>query len=203
MRYAGAALGGGSASWQAPDACFAEGVPEQINRFRTCRRETQSMSIKAGIWIDHRQAIVVLVTGAGSDTKKIASDIGKSGRPAGSSRSKEKRYTPSDFVAEDKLERKLDSELKAYYDEVIAHIRGAEEILIIGPGEAKGQFLKRLKSKKRRGRIVELETSDKMTDRQIAAKVSEHFATTAGSKSVTSQNAAKASSRQRTKKSGR
>ena len=172
-------------------------------RFRSRRRKTQSMSIKAGVWIDHRQAIVVLVTDTRSETTKIPSDIGSSGRPAGSSRSKEKRYTASDFVAEDKLERKLDSQLKTYYDEVIAYIRGAEAILIIGPGEAKGQFLKRLKSKKLRGRIIELETSDKMTDRQIAAKVGQHFATTAGSESITPQTAAKATPRQRTKKSGK
>jgi ABC-type branched-subunit amino acid transport system substrate-binding protein len=161
------------------------------------------MAIKAGVWIDHRQAIVVLVTDAGNETKKIPSDIGRSGRPAGSSKSKEKRYTPSDFVAEDKVERKLDSQLKTYYDEVIACVRGAEAILIIGPGEAKGQFLKRLKNEKIRGRIVELETSDKMTDRQIAAKVGEHFATTAANEPVTPQNTPKATSRQRTKKSGK
>ena len=49
-------------------------------------------------------------------------------------------------------------------------------ILILGPGEAKGEFLKRIKSKKLRGVTVELETADKMTDRQIAAKVGQHFA---------------------------
>jgi hypothetical protein len=161
------------------------------------------MAIQAGVWIDHRQAIVVLVTDAGSETKKITSDIGRSGRPAGSSMSKEKRYTASDFVAEDKLERKLDSELKTYYDEVIACVHGAEAILIIGPGEAKGQFLKRIKSTKLRGRIVELETSDKMTDRQLAALVGQHFATTTASKLTTPKDTAKATSRQRTKKSGK
>ncbi|MEX2288276.1 MAG: hypothetical protein WD648_14370 [Planctomycetaceae bacterium] len=160
------------------------------------------MAIKAGMWIDHRQAVVVLVTDAGSETKKITSDIGRTDRPAGSSKSKN-RYTPTDFVAEDKLERKLDSQLKAYFDEVIACVRGAEAILILGPGEAKGEFLKRLKSKKFRGSIAELETSDQMTDRQIAAKVSRHFAATAASKSVTPKKTAKATSGKRKKKSGK
>jgi hypothetical protein len=161
------------------------------------------MATKAGVWIDHREAIVVLVTDTGSETKKIPSDIGRPGRPAGSSRSKEKRYTSSDFVAEDKVERKLDSQLKIYYDEVIACVRGAEAILIIGPGEAKGQFLKRLKSKKLRGRIVELETSDRITDRQIAAKIGQHFATAVDGKSVTPENTAKATPPRRTKKPGK
>ena len=63
------------------------------------------------------------------------------------------------------------TQLKTFYNEVIACIRDAEAILIVGPGEAKGEFIKRLKSNELRGRIVELETTDKMTDRQLAAKV--------------------------------
>ena len=64
------------------------------------------------------------------------------------------KYTPNDFVAEDTLEHKLMTQLKKFYDEVIACVRDAEAILIVGPGEAKGEFIKRLKSKKLRGGIV-------------------------------------------------
>ena len=49
-------------------------------------------------------------------------------------------------------------------------------ILIFGPGEAKGELKKRLEGDKLGGRIVSIETVDKMTDRQIAAKVRQHFA---------------------------
>jgi len=59
---------------------------------------------------------------------------------------------------------------------VIASIRDAESILIFGPGEAKGELKKRLEGDKLGGRIVSIETVDKMTDRQIAAKVRQHFA---------------------------
>ena len=64
-----------------------------------------------------------------------------------------------------------------YYDEVLACVSGADSIFVLGPGEAKGEFIKRIKSKKLRGTAVELETTDKMTDRQLAAKVEQHFAT--------------------------
>ena len=83
------------------------------------------MSIKAGVWIDHRQAVVVLVTDAGKKIKKIASGVEKPVRSSGTSSSKNK-YTPNDFVAEDTLQRKLASELKNFYDEVIACVRDAE-----------------------------------------------------------------------------
>jgi hypothetical protein len=141
------------------------------------------MASEAGVWIDHKQAIVVLVTDAGKEIKKIAFDIGQPIRSKGGSRSKNP-YKPKEFVAEDRLERKLGNDRNDYYDDVIALIRGAEALLILGPGEAKGEFLKRLQSKKLRGIAVEVDTADKMTDRQIAAKVGQHFAAPRAKKSV-------------------
>jgi len=58
---------------------------------------------------------------------------------------------------------------------VIASIGDPESILIFGPGEAKGELKERLKKDGLAGRIVGVETADKMTDRQIAAKVRQHF----------------------------
>ena len=163
------------------------------------------MSTKAGVWIDHKQAIIVLVTDAGKEIKKVAFDIGQPIRATGGSRSKNP-YKPKEFVAEDTLERKLGNDRNNYYDDVITAIRGADAILILGPGEAKGEFLKRFKSKKLRGVTVELETVDKMTTPQIAAKVGQHFAAPSAKKSVTAKKTAKkkgaqATSGKRTKKS--
>jgi stalled ribosome rescue protein Dom34 len=78
-------------------------------------------------------------------------------------------------MAEDMRDRRFTNRLNKYYDEVIASIREADSILIFGPGEAKGEFEKRLQSEGLKGRIVGIETVDKMTDRQIAAKVRQRF----------------------------
>ena len=72
-------------------------------------------------------------------------------------------------------EKDFTGHLNIYYDAVIACIRDADSILIFGPGEAKGELEKRLASKGLSGRVVGVETVDKMTDRQIAAKVRQHF----------------------------
>ncbi len=48
-------------------------------------------------------------------------------------------------------------------------------IRIFGPGEAKGELVKRLKNKNLRKRIVSIETTDNLTDPQIAAKVRQYF----------------------------
>jgi hypothetical protein len=112
------------------------------------------MATKAGVWIDHRQAIVVLVGDAGDEIKKIKSGI-KPSRP-GDGSNRANSYTPNDFVAEDRLGRRASNELNKFYDEVIATLLGSKALLILGPGEAKGEFLKRLKSKKLGGVTIDV-----------------------------------------------
>jgi hypothetical protein len=85
------------------------------------------MSVRAGVWIDHQQAI--LITGENYEIRKIASGVEGHGG-SGSSDS----HTPNDFVADDKLERKFHSHLNIYYDKVIAELEGTESLLILGPG---------------------------------------------------------------------
>jgi hypothetical protein len=66
--------------------------------------------------------------------------------------------------------------LDRYYDEVITQLGQPEALLIFGPGEAKLQLKERLgRSKALSDRIVGIETTDKLTDPQIIAKVKEHY----------------------------
>jgi len=78
--------------------------------------------------------------------------------------------------ADDSRQRTFTAHLNIYYEAAIACLRDAESILIFGPGEAKGELKKRLEKSKLGGRIVGVETVDKMTDREIAAKVRQYFA---------------------------
>lgn len=66
------------------------------------------MATKAGVWIDHKQATVVLISDAGREVKKIVFDIGQPVYTKGGGRSKN-TFTRNDFVAEDKLERKVEA----------------------------------------------------------------------------------------------
>ena len=157
------------------------------------------MAAQAGVWIDYKQAIVVLLKNAGSDVKKIAFDIGQP-MPRTSSSGRRSKFTPNDFVAEDKLERKTEMDRNNYFDEVIALLRGADAILILGPGQAKGEFHKRIQSKKLLRGSVELKTVDKMTDRQIAAKVAEHFQAAPLRKSIAPKKSVKPKALKRVKR---
>lgn len=140
------------------------------------------MSTKAGVWIDHKHAIVILLTDAGLEIKKIAFALGQPVQTKGKAPSKNK-YTRNDYVPEDRLERKAASDRKDYYDDVIAGVQGAEALLILGPAGAKTELSKRITAQKLRGMAVALETADKMTDRQLIAKVQQSFAASPAKKS--------------------
>jgi stalled ribosome rescue protein Dom34 len=137
------------------------------------------MKTKAGLWIDHRKAIVVAVTDKGEETRLIISKVEKNLSRSGDSPLEGSHYSQQ-VPADDSRQRRLTGQLNIYYDAVIASIRDAESILIFGPGEAKDELRKRLKKDNLDGRIVGMETVDKMTDHQVAAKVRQHFQDTSG-----------------------
>ena len=126
------------------------------------------MKRHAGIWIDHREAFVVFIGGGAEETERMESGVEKHVRYSG-------RAASEEGSADDQRDKQFTVHLNKYYDRVISHIRDAESILLFGPGEAKGELEKRLANKGLGGRIVGIETVDKMTDRQIAAKVRQHF----------------------------
>jgi hypothetical protein len=128
------------------------------------------MKKQAGLWIDHRKAVVVIISDAGEEIREITSNMEKHVRYSDGNSSE-------DGSPEDVRDRKFGSHLNSFYDGVIAWIRDVETVQIFGPGEAKGELEKRLKEKGFKGHIVAIETMDKMTDRQISAKVREHFLT--------------------------
>jgi hypothetical protein len=126
------------------------------------------MSKRAGLWIDHRKAVIVIVTEQGEEIKEITSDMEKHVRFTGKPGSE----TGS---TEDMRDRQFGNHLNSYFDRVIAVLSGADSIQIFGPGEAKGELKKRLEKTGLKGHILANETTDKMTDRQISAKVHEQF----------------------------
>ena len=127
------------------------------------------MKKKIGLWIDHRKAVIVTVTEEGEELKKITSNMEKHVRFTSGTGSE-------DGSSEDVRDRQFGNHLNSYYDEVIAVIRGADSIQIFGPGEAKGELEKRLEREGLKTHIFAIETVDKMTDRQISAKVRNHLA---------------------------
>ena len=132
------------------------------------------MKTNVGLWMDHRKAVIVLVTDKGEETKLIISNVEKQLRRSGDSPLKGS-YESSQVPASNSRQRAFTEHLNIYYDAVITCIRAAESILIFGPGEAKDELKKRLKKSNLGGLIAGVETVDRMTYPQIAAKVRRHF----------------------------
>jgi hypothetical protein len=129
-------------------------------------RKVDPMRNEVGVWIDHRKAVIAIIAGEHEETRQITSNMEKHVRYSGAAR---------EVSAEDQRDRRFTGHLNKYYDEVIACIRDADSILILGPGEAKIELEARLGRESLRERIVGVETVDKMTDRQVAARVRQRF----------------------------
>jgi len=133
------------------------------------------MKQNVGLWIDHRKAIVVTIKNDKELMRVIESNVEPRVRLSGGSRTATP-YGPQEVASEGKRDERYRHHLDAYYREVIRAIRDADSILIFGPGEAKGELKKAIEESKDMGRrIVGVESADKMTQRQIAAKVRDYF----------------------------
>ena len=129
------------------------------------------MKRNVGVWIDHRKAVIVSLGEKREEIREIQSDMEKHIRFSGG----------ADVAsAEDQRDRRFTGHLDKYYDKVISMIRDADSILILGPGEAKGEFEKRLHVESFSERIIGIETMDKLPYDQLAAKVRERFLNSAG-----------------------
>ena len=132
------------------------------------------MNTNAGIWLDHRKAVIVTLTGGKEQILVIQSGVeSQPGREDGDPM--DVKHEALLVKADDSHQREFTGHLNQYYDDVIAAVHPAQMLLIFGPGEAKGELKKRLGHSEFPGRILALETEDKMTDPQIAARVRLQF----------------------------
>jgi len=128
--------------------------------------KAESMTREVGVWIDHRKAVIAILAGKTEQVLQVTSDMEKHVRYSGAAQ---------EDSAEDQRDRRFTGHLNKYYDQVIGCIRDADSILLLGPGEAKIELEERLRKEALHERVVGIETVDKMTDRQVAARVRRRF----------------------------
>jgi len=130
----------------------------------------KAMKKMTGLWIDHKKAIIVDISGEKEEVKVVLSKAEKQLRRSGET-PQGGPYEAQKVPMSDSRQRELTGHLNIYYEAVIVCLRGAESILIFGPGEAKDELRKRLERDSLGNRIAGIETADKMTDHQVVAKV--------------------------------
>ena len=124
------------------------------------------MNHEVGIWIDHKKAVIVTISAGHVSTKALFSDVGPHTHYAGS----------QEGGGEKKYEERHNQDLDRYYDDVIGQLGKPDALLLFGPGEAKLQLKARLgRCQGSPESIVAVESTDKLTDPQIVAKVKEHY----------------------------
>lgn len=126
------------------------------------------MKKEVGLWIDHRQAVIVITLDQEEEIRRVTSDMEKHVRYSGANES-------DNDTSDDGHGRRLDNQLNRYYDQVISYLQNATSILIFGPDEAKSELQKFMADSGLSDPIVVVKPADKMTDAQIVAEVRQHF----------------------------
>lgn len=132
------------------------------------------MKREVGLWIDHHKAVMVSIENEKEETREIRSNAEKYLRLSGGLQPKDPNVSTMS-KAEDVGDRRYENHLNDYYDGIVSMLRNADTIWIFGPGEAKVELKKRLEHEAPGIHIAGVETVDKMTDRQIVAKVRQHY----------------------------
>lgn len=130
----------------------------------------------AGIWIDHREAILVSMEGAGIPmVERIESHAEGHFRPSGGWKAGGTAVAQSvsnERTAEERRKRQFHN----FYRMVIEEIGKADKVFIFGPGEAKSELAKEIEAiKGAHVQVAAVEASDKLTENEIVAKVKSFF----------------------------
>ncbi len=133
------------------------------------------MSRTIGLWIDHKEAVLVSMKDGATSVRRVESEVGTRFSPSGGWKAGGTAMAQS-IVKEQKEDERRKHHLHAYYQELIKAVGAAEELFIFGPGDAKHELVKEIeKNKGLRVRISAVETCDKMTEPQVVAKVKTFF----------------------------
>jgi hypothetical protein len=125
-----------------------------------------------GVWIDHKKAVIVaagdaIATTVQSGVRGRTRFSGGSGHPGG--------YISQRGNSEKRGEERHRNALDRYLDAVMAAVKGAEHLLILGPGEAKTELASRVGRARGKAPRVSTKAADKLTQAQIVAAVSAFF----------------------------
>lgn len=134
-----------------------------------------TMKKKIGIWIDHKEAILVAIEGDQTTVERIESHAESHFRPSGGWKAAGTSVAQS-VSREQKADERRKHQFHNFYEMVIKKAGKADNIFILGPGEAKLELAKEIKKiKGQHGRIAAVEASDRLTENQIVAKVKSFF----------------------------
>ena len=115
---------------------------------------TYTLPRHVAIWIDHRQAILLL----------LEPDPFDGSVP----------HRPSDGESQDRIDARQYPVMEQYYDAVLNHLEPADEILILGPGRAKRELRQRIEQHDgQKGTVVGLHHASRPADVELIFPIGE------------------------------
>jgi len=124
---------------------------------------SHNMPRRVAIWIDHREAILIAFRGEQViGEKEYFSEAGPRTHGGG--------------WAQHRIEAHRHEMLKHYYDEVTQHLGPVDEILILGPGQAKYELHRSIDHHKGlRGKVVAVHSTSRLTEQAVIAEAERIF----------------------------
>ena len=121
------------------------------------------MPRRVAIWIDHREAILITLNGAQViDEEEVFSEAGP--------------HTHGGGWSQHRFESHRHEILKHYYEEVIGHLGPVDEILILGPGQAKNEVHHTIDHHKGlRGKVVAIRSAPRLTEQELIGEAEQFF----------------------------
>lgn len=126
-----------------------------------------------GIWLDFRDAFIVYLNNGSEEVHHLTSGIDES-HPVGGSGSSTP-YGAQDTISETKYLHRRQQQEKQYYLSIIQQVSQRDGIYIMGPSKAKIGLEQEIANQSQSGKIMAVESCDKMTENQIRARIRDFF----------------------------
>ena len=130
---------------------------------------------RTGIWIDKDKALIVSLEKGKEDFKTIMSNV-EHFRPRGGSGTRAKGG-PQDVVQDSKYMEREKQQIKKYFNDVVAEVKDAEDLVIFGPAGTNEKLRKEINKNHNSlgSKIKAVEKADSMTDNQVKAWVRDFY----------------------------
>jgi len=115
------------------------------------------------IWIDHHEALLAKFQDKNLTREEdFVSEAGP--------------HTHGGGWSQHRIDAHRHEQLNHFYDEVVEHLGSPDEILILGPGQAKHELRARIEHHKGlRGKVVDLKTADKISEEEFIQEARAYF----------------------------
>ena len=134
------------------------------------------MKVQTGIWIDTQQAVIVTLHDKEEHSREVL-ESGISSRERVPGETKDfGRFGDQYLDPEHKKEHRLEQQKKDYFKALAERVKGTAELVLFGPAGMKIAFEKYIRENRTLAdKLLAVETTDSMTENQIAAWVKDFY----------------------------